>query len=201
MITTQYLQRIACVLWWDGCYQLLKHLPLSLVDLKPFHKGNYHSFHFTDEEVEAQMNSSFPEETPLDKSPGALALKLHTVSLSDIQRQDFSFWVEICPTQIQTDSAQVQRESKGSVRGKNIPFLALDQSGMPSWPCKCDSPHCANSIRRVYFHRTCWVCPGQYANVLVWSNRYLGGSDQEKILSLTLNFLVYFPTLNKAISL
>lgn len=38
-----------------------------------------------------QVNSSFPEETPLDISPGALALKLHTVSLSDIQRQDFSF--------------------------------------------------------------------------------------------------------------
>lgn len=104
------------------------------------------------------MNSSFPEMTLFDKRPSALTLKLYTVSLSDIQRQDFSFWVEICPTQIQTDSAQVQRESKGSVKGKNIPFLALDQSGLPSWPSKWDSPHSADSMRRVYFHWTCWEC-------------------------------------------
>jgi len=65
---------------WDDCSQLWKHLPLplSVVALKPFHEGNEHSSHFTDGEVEVQMNSSFPKVTPVDKRLGALALKLHT---------------------------------------------------------------------------------------------------------------------------
>lgn len=147
-INTSMLSRSSCVLWWDDLAAAETFTSLiamgrtwTVSSFLPFYRWG----------CGGAGESSFPEVTPSDKRPDALALKLQTV-LFKCQRQDFSFWVEICPIQTQTDSAQVQCESKGGVRREKHPFPC-------PWPVRIVlSPYCANSIGRVYAHWTCWEC-------------------------------------------